>query len=49
MRKLSAWLLKTANLISNFWERCKCKWNKSLLFISFENVGCNNKLCTCKR
>ena len=34
MRKLSAWLLKAANWISNFWERCKCKWNKALLFIS---------------
>ena len=34
MRKLSAWLLKAANWISDFWERCKCKWNKALLFIS---------------
>lgn len=49
MRKLSAWLIKAADWIGAFWNTCKCKWNKSLLFISFKNVGCNNKLCTCKK
>ena len=49
MRKLSAWLLKTANWISNFWERCKCKWNKALLAISLNTKKCDYNLCTCNK
>tara|TARA_R100000697_G_scaffold105203_1_gene118901 strand:- start:468 stop:617 length:150 start_codon:yes stop_codon:yes gene_type:complete len=49
MRKLSAWLLKTANSISDFWEKCKCKWNKALLFISVKTKKCENQLCTCNQ
>ena len=49
MRKLCAWLIKSANKISEFFEYLKCKWNKFLLIISFKTKGCSNKMCTCKK
>lgn len=36
MRKIGAWLIQAANWISDLWEKCKCKWNKALLFISLK-------------
>ena len=36
MRKLGAWLIKSGNKISEFFEYLKYKWNKFLLIISFK-------------
>ena len=53
MKKLGNWLIKIANIITQWWDgiKCKmlCKWNKMLLFISFNMSGCDNKICTCKK
>lgn len=49
MRKLGAWLIKTANKIGEFFEYLKCKWNKLLLVVSFKTKNCKNKICTCNK
>lgn len=49
MRKLGAWLIRMADKISLFFTYLKCKWNKLMLFFSFNINTCNNKICTCKK
>jgi len=55
MKKLGAWLIKTAHSIARWWNNLKhtvkCNWNKVIYAISFamDDCGDGQTICTCKK
>ena len=55
MKKLGAWLIKTAHSIARWWNNLrhtvKCNWNKAIYAISFSMNDCGDgqTICTCKK